>query len=303
MTEIVNADWYSMNEQRMYPVTEIADGEAVNGSLLSTGTIVDLMIRYTLPDNSTYHYRPYIAGVFSNKSTAGVSFEAEKVLRSNGLQEGFLPLGAVSVANAEPHQIYEFDLEVDGYPTVQGFIVFGSDIQRSSFNLKFEGYANSGLVPSAARPAMPGLKPAVRINGVSVGSGMISLRATNDAVLNIQDVSVVGEGEHRAIVIGLVEDRDTLISYVPNWAELPETNPDSKQPITSVNGIPCRNINFGVDFINVPTGMADILEIKTGTNAVLLDATMGWAELCELDSKLEQASDDPDDYYDPDATT
>ena len=300
MAEIVNADWYSMNNTRMYPISDVADGIATNGDNLPTGAIVDLMLRFAVEDNVTYHYRPYISGIYISTNAVGISFETEVVKRSDRTIYDKRPIGAMSVSNPVPYQVETFTFDVDGEIKANGRVVFGSEI-GNSVDLKFDGYSHSGLVPSAARPFLPGLKKPLRVEDREEVSGMVELTANSDLTLSIDDRDIVDNGTQRSLIVGLVLNHNNLVKFLPEWAWSPETFMDTMPPITSINGISSSEISFKITLSNKFDGMSDsdFIETATGQNATAFIMQLGWQDLCEMNERAQKSQEVTDDYYDP----
>jgi hypothetical protein len=238
---LVFVDWLNENEDRAYPINEVATRVATSGVILPNNILVDANIAL-----------PRSAGRFVYVSSIGIStglVSLTLVASSTSLCEAgsslgtptFTPIGAISLRR--PIVRFKNYPILAMYPGVAGWVAFGGgalDLPNGTY--LFAGPAEAQLVDRAVRSyddtpvfslgkvgAALALTGIVRIAGVSGITRTFKAQRVIEGVT--RDVGVIG-------LDTTINGVTTLQTFAGNCGHRPQVNTCNSTPIVAINGVP-----------------------------------------------------------------
>jgi hypothetical protein len=238
---IRNNHWYNLNEQRYYPVDDVASAISDQGDLLPASLIADLKLRWPL-ELGKY---AFLSAVTLTARLITVMIEVSDTLDNSS---GSTLVAGVTVPNKEAfaNRTYTLQAFTQG---AGGFIVFGS-VDLAEYSGRFSTPAQSLLTPRAARPVR---RPPVRTLGIENSkdflTGLVNLSANTP--IKLKKTSKVIDGILRTNVIsvglspplGEISVAGSAVESVfsefsgPCGKRVGSKTCGDPQPVESINGI------------------------------------------------------------------
>lgn len=273
-----NLHWTNRNEQRDYPLDDVATAITDSGERLPQSIIADLRLRYP----ALLGDYPFISAVTVTAGVATVLIEVATTMDNTAAV--FTPLAAVSVPISELVEGRQYKLEAQ-YPGVGGWITFGSGTQ-AVFTGRFSTPNQTLLAARAVRPAR-----SLPVTGLSVPyaatplTGIVQLRGEDPVEVVSEQLEILGESRS-VIVIRLKEEPGVTAiagetSIFETFAGPCAQRPESKtcgdpQPIEFINNVaPDCNGVLTLEFL----GCA-IIGRNTDDCGIVLDCGYSLAETC-----------------------
>jgi hypothetical protein len=300
---IINPEWYSENEQRNYPLADIATAVDDSGLLFPEDLLVDLNIRI-----------PYLKGTVLFLSGMSITSQLVSftILAAPSLSSSlpdFIPVASLAVRRPViPHRNYP----VVAYdPYVSGWAVFGrGTLQPKIQNYKFSTSAQSAISGGCARAIQPtALMGIGKPDSNNLVQGAVTLNTTGDMQVSLQERSVPdGSGGYVCRQVVLFElstatNPQAFSAYAGPCAGRPEASTCGRVPIQTINGIrpDCAGniklkfnapivqtqVDGGFPVIAIENGLllaADVSASKdmTAGGTILLNSAIGLSDLCPV---------------------
>jgi hypothetical protein len=225
VSEARNAHWYTLAEDRSWPIEETATLLTDLGQRLPSDLLVDARIRWTSGDLQARFAA--IAGIVVTPQVVslvgvGCSDPLRRTSELGAGPAGTVPLFAVTIPQPVPiHQMIPISPLRDG---VGGWVVFGSGVRHRVFRGNFSTIPQAYLCPQAARAYLPPTVPSAGILAAENSlQGLILLEGVAPLLVDVETVTI-DDTERRAIVFRL--DQESLTEE----AVLDLTGPCGRRP-------------------------------------------------------------------------
>jgi hypothetical protein len=274
---IRNNNWYNLNEQRDYPVDDVASALDDSGKRLPMSLITDLQLRW--PKELGQY--AYVSAASVTEGIVTVMLEVSQT-RDNTPDTSTL-LAGVSIPKAELSQRKTYSLETFR-DKVGGFITFGSGVEEL-FTGKFSTPNQSLLTARAARrlrePPIPTMKIAESATQLT---GLINLVTTPPLQASKETRVIEGTEYDNVIVFRLAEDRATSTTESvyglfagPCGRRVGSRTCEDPQPIETINGIlpDCDGI------ITIDLRGCAVVGKNVTDCGVIIDCNLGLSDSCD----------------------
>lgn len=283
---IRNPNWYDLNEQRSWPLDELATHSSVSGERIAYDLIVDMNMQF-----------PKIMGTYAylGSITVGPKLATVTIISDLGV-----PLATANISGAEKWRHYP--LESD-YPGVGGWIVFGSAIDNGTLgSFSFAGISSGKLMPKVARSY--GERPVTGMGKKGVEqllTDIVQMEGGNDIEIVKESREIEGKMVD-AIVIRLKNKRDVsekrniFSDYIGTCEARPESqNCDGNLPIEFINSVqPDCFGDIKIEF----RGCAEIT-IDEGGCGIVVDCGLALSDACVTPDHLpDETGRLPNEYDD-----
>lgn len=278
---IRNNHWYNLNEQRYYPLDDIASAVSDQGQLLPSALIADLRLRWP---RELGQYA-FLSALSLTPHLLTALIEVTDTLdNSSGstLVAGItLPRAELTLGRTYPLKSFQ--------PGAGGFITIGSD-DLPPYTGRFSTPHQSLLTPRAARPSR---RPPVRSLGIENAAtaltGLVNLVAVPPLKLTRATRTINGIETDNVIVFGLVQTADEItqaggiVESVfnefagPCGKRVGSRTCGDPQPIESINGIvpDCDGV-ITLEFRGCATVGRNVVDC-----GVVVDCDLGLSLSCE----------------------
>lgn len=290
----VFVEWLNVNEQRNYPLHDLANREARDGRVLPNDILVDAHI--WLPKSAGA--KVFVSSVSVSPVLITMTFAAapfDPFCSSSILPTAFVPLAALRV-NREHTPFRNYPLEAI-YPGVGGWVALGAcDDMEGSYSLVFDSpldtvlldrtvhaYNDIPVLSAGKLGVLPKLTGTIRLQGVS---GQIKTFATTKVIDGVlRRVAAIGLDKTNALA-------DNLALFAGDCGHRPQAGNCSLAPITDINGLtPDCDGNINVKFVG------DIVAGAIQPGGIILDHPIGLAQVCAAKAGFNPLpGEDHDDY-------
>jgi hypothetical protein len=278
---IRNNHWYNLNEQRFYPLDDVASATSDQGQLLPSGLIVDLRLRWP----SELGRYAFVSAVAVTDRLVTVLIEVTDTLDNSS---GSLPLAGITGLRAE--LVSGRTLALQAFqPGVGGFIVFDT-AGLPNYSGRFSTPQQSLLTPRAARPSR---RPPVRTVGVENAAtsltGLVNLTAVPPLKLSKATREIDGVVYDNVLVFSLQQPADEIASAGgvaqsvfnefagPCGKRVGSRTCGDPQPIESINGVvPDCNGVLTLDFRGCAVVGRNVVDC-----GVVIDCELGLSQSCD----------------------
>jgi len=265
---IRNPNWYDANEQRSWPLDELATHSSLEGERIPYDLLADMNLQFP----KTMGTYAYIGSI-----TVGPRLVTMTIISDMGVT-----LAVVNIPSVDKWRHYPIESD---YPGVGGWVVFGTGViqtgELSAYT--FNGLSASKLMPKVARSYTP--RPTSGLGKQSVEqllSGIVKLEGGND----IEVVKETREIEGKivdAIVVRLRDKgsgtgtRNIFADYIGACETRPESETcNGNLPIEFINSVqPDCLGNITIEF----RGCAN-LTIDDGNCGVIVDCGLPLSDVC-----------------------
>lgn len=290
----VFVEWLNANEQRNYPLHDLADRKASDGRILPNDILVDAHI--WLPKSAGS--KVFVSSVSVSPALITMTFAAapfDPFCSSSAPAFSFVPLAVLRASR--PHLSFRnYQLEAI-YPGVGGWVALGAcDDLAGNYSLTFDGPDNTVLIDRTVHafndiPVMsvgklgvlPKLTGTVRLQGVA---GQIKTFATTKMIDGVL---------HRVAAIGLDKTNpltNNLATFAGVCGHRPQAGNCNLAPITEINGLkPDCNGNINIKF------SGDIVVGALQPGGVILDHPVGLAQVCATKAGFDPLPGENHDYF------
>jgi hypothetical protein len=274
---IRNPEWYDLNEQIAWPLTDAATQLSDKGQRLPTNILADLNIWFP----NTIGSKLYVSSVTVSKKIATVTFVADNM----GVRTA-----AAAVTVTTPMAAYRHYPVTALYPGVAGWVVFGSAINDGvSYSYRFSTSAQSELLPQIARAykSIP-VTSAGKYGLAEKLTGIIRLEGGDDIEI-VKEEREIADVLRTVAVIRLKNkpQSDQSLSVFEKYAgtcgNRPESNNCITRPIEFINSVApdcCGNINIAF------RGCTDLRFIQNESCSVAIGCNIGLSEACITPDRL-----------------
>ena len=292
--------WSNANEQRGYPLHDLATKESPDGVKLPEGIIADVNIM--VPESAGRFV--FVSSVAVTPGLVSVTFLAtssdpfspessDSSSSGSGVPDAFVPLAAVSVQR--PVELYK-NYAIDAlYPGVAGWIAFGSGVEETINLSVLLPTPEAGLLVSRAARAyrdypVQSLGKAGRVTELT---GLVLLQGAGDVVIE-KVVREIGGRKRDVVKIGLdMSDSaaELLRRYAGPCGERPEDETCTNgKPLLTVNGVtPDCDGNIDIIFDGLDP------QVSSVPAGLIIDLPIGLDDVC---ATFDPSRYDPSDLCD-----
>ena len=282
---IRNPNWYDANEQRSWPLDELATHASTTGDRIPYDLLIDMNLQFP----TTMGTYAYIGSI-----TVGPRLVTMTIISDMGVT-----LAVVNIPEADKWRHYPIESDYSG---VGGWVVFGTGIIQTEglSSYIFDGLSSSKLMPKVARSYTPRSTGGLGKKSVDqLLSGVVKLEGGND----IEVVKETREIEGKvidAIVVRLRDkqsatgSRSIFSDYIGDCETRPESqNCAGNLPIEFINSVqPDCDGNIVIEF----RGCAN-MTIDEGGCGVVVDCGLSLSDVCVTADYLPDADGRlPSDY-------
>jgi hypothetical protein len=271
---IRNANWYSEQSTRRYPLADTATGTGDDGARLRDDILVDLHLSFP---RSVGKYA-YVGGITVTDNLVNVVILAAT---SPTAMSDFVPLGVVSLV--KPVLRFVNYPITPMYRGVGGFIVFGN--VEEPFVGRFSTPQQSLILPRCASPydEMPVKSFSKGGRDVRLG-GIVQLQGGSDITI-AREIRTLDFVDRPAIVFRLASatpGRNVLSEYLGPCDQRPESRNCDREGIETINGVaPDCHGNIRIRFKHLtarPYG--DCADEMDSLGGVTLEQSLGLEDVC-----------------------
>ena len=290
----VFVEWLNANEQRNYPLHDLADREARDGRVLPNDILVDAHI--WLPKSAGA--KVFVSSVSVSPSLITMTFAAapfDPFCSSSVPVPAFVPLAVLRV-NREHTPFRNYPLEAI-YPGVGGWVALGAcDDMEGSYSLVFDGPGDTVLLDRTVHTyndipvlsvgklgVLPKLTGTVKLQGVAGQIKTFAATRTIDGVS--RRVAAIGLDTVNALA-------DNLAVFAGDCGHRPQAGNCNLAPITEINGLkPDCDGNINIKF------EGDVVVGAMQPGGIILDHPIGLAQVCATKEGFNPLpGEDHDDY-------
>lgn len=290
----VYADWCNKNEQRNYPIEDLASKTSVSGATLPDNFLVDANI-----------WIPRSAGDRVYLSSAAITPALVTMTFMAASGSSTVPVAALAVRKpVDRYRKYTLD---PYYPGVGGWVAFGSAPEElTNLVLSFSGPTNTPLVPKVTRSYddLP-VSSIGKENKSTALTGIVELRGgDNIEVLACTQVyNGSGDPDYRenpryrrfidgryrsCIVVRMAassDDYETLYTFAGPCQKAPDSFQCEKRLLRKINGVSADcDGNITIEFENVTAGT--VVDGDGDVVGLSVDYPLGLTDVCDPDKGL-----------------
>lgn len=279
---IRNNHWYNLNEQRYYPLDDVASAMSDQGQLLPSALIVDLRLRWPI-ELGKY---AFLSAVSLTSQLVTVLIEVTDTLDNSPASSTLI--AGVTLPRAELTLNRTYSLQ-SFHAGAGGFIVIGND-QLPPYSGRFSSPNQSLLTPRAARPSRrPPILSLGLENAATALTGLVNLVAVSPLKISRETRTISGKETDNVLVFSLFQPaaeianvggvaRSVFSEFAgPCGKRVGSRTCGDPQPIESINGVqPDCNGVITLDFQGCATVGRNVVDC-----GVVVDCELGLSKSCD----------------------